>query len=288
MLFKKKAEETGTSLKKNAPTVAFWVASVMLVVFEVRVIDVVYTLTKSPLLAGSSLFATGFMFFIWKNSFQYTLADSKQVTMASVGMAISLLASSVFGGMDFFVKGGLVVDTGADKFGPVELLSWGIPILSVIHVVMLLLYWYLDPVVSAERKKQVADDDAKFAQEEMSHADSLLTTRMTLIGTFTGIAQRFGKQAALDQLDALGIDRSAFLGVEVPDYVPPALPANIGHGSLEKPTPPPSMTVHDQAPLGHGQGLGGHGSLEPAMTIQPVPVPVGVSPNGNGHKPNPT
>ncbi|HPO87419.1 MAG TPA: hypothetical protein PLN86_16375 [Candidatus Hydrogenedentes bacterium] len=281
MLFKKKANDTSEWLKDNAPALTFWVASIALVFFEARVLDVMYTLTKSWLLTVGSIFATGFMFFIWKTAFQYTLANSHQVTMSTIGMTISLLASAIFGGMDFFVKGGLLIDTGADKFNAVDLLFWGVPTLSVVHVVLLLLYWYLDPVISADRKKKVADDDAKFAQDEMLHAGNLLETRRKLVDNFVSMAQKYGKEAALEQLDVLGIDRDSFKDIKV-ESVDDGHGGDASHGNsgnLPSMTAPrPAMTVP-------------HPSMtEPISPIHPsmTPVPIALRTNGNGKEPNPT
>lgn len=271
MLFKKKSNEASAWLKDNAPHIAFWVASVILVLFDLRVLDVVYKLTnKSPLLAAGSLFTTALMFFIWKTAFQYTLASRTQATLASVGMALSLIASAVFGGMDYFVKGGLNIDTGAADFGPIDMIFWGIPILSVIHVVMLLSYWYIDPVVSAERKRKEADDDHKFTQDEMTHAGELLTKQEKIISDYVAIAQKYGREAALQQLDILGIDRVAFEKIEIPKSMTTPSPSMTGHGQPQ----PASMTNN-----------------QPSMTMPPQPVPVmaGVNGNGNGNHPaNPT
>ena len=42
--------------------------------------------------------------------------------MSTIGMTISpACLPAYFGGMDFFVKGGLLIDTGADKFNAVDL-----------------------------------------------------------------------------------------------------------------------------------------------------------------------
>lgn len=271
MMFKKKSNEASQWMKDNAPHIAFWVASVILVLFDIRVLDVVYRLTnQSPLLAGGSLFATALMFFIWKTAFQYTLSSKTQSTLASVGMALSLLASAVYGGMDYFVKGGLTIDTGAGEFGAVDLVFWGIPILSVVHVIMLLAYWYLDPVVSAERNRKEADDDHAFTAREMKHAKELLEKQKGIIEEYVSTAQKYGKQAALQQLDLLGIDRAAFENIEIPPAMtePAPAPASMtGHGNSQ----PLSMTMP-----------------QPSMTNIPQPAPVMAGANGNGHNVNPT
>lgn len=263
MLFKKKSNEASEYLKENAPAIAFWVASVILVMFDARVLDVVYQLTKNVLLATGSLFATALMFFVWKNAFQYTLASKTQSALASVGMALSLLASAVFGGMDYFVRGGLKIDSGVETFDGVDLIFWGIPVLSVLHVVMLLWYWYADPKVSAERNKKKADDDHKFASDEMEHATELLGKQAVIIERFMVMAQKYGKEAALNQLDMLGIDRAPFEEIETPPVS--------GHGQPAMTAPTSSMTNYPAS-----------------MTAVPVPVPVMAGSNGNGSKANPT
>lgn len=264
MLFKKKSNEFSQWLKENAPALAFWVASVILILFDLRVLDVVYNLTdKSVLLAVGAIFTTALMFFVWKNSFQYTLASKTQTSFASVGMALSLLATAVFGGMDYFVRGGLKIGTGGSEFSAVDLIFWGIPVLSIIHVVMLLAYWYFDPVVAAERKRREADDDHKFTEREMKHAGDLLEKQTAILSQFVVMAQTYGKKAALDQLDILGIERAPFEGIDVPgdkDKGP-------GHGSLPGVVHDPSMT-----------------SAYPEM----IPVPVTAGSNGHGKIVNPT
>lgn len=267
MLFKKKSNEASQWLKDNAPHLLFWVAAVILVLFDLRVLDVVYRLTnKSALLAAGAIFTTALMFFVWKTAFQYTLASKTQTNLASVGMVLSLLASAIFGGMDYFVAGGLKINTGADKFGPVDLIFWGIPILSVVHVVMGLLYWYLDPVVSAERRRKEADDDHKFTQDEMTHAQELLGKQQAIISDYVTMAQKYGKEAALQQLDILGIDPAPFEKIEIP-----------------------SMTENEAPQTGHGQSQqSAMTAPQPSMTILPQPLPVMASPNGNGNPINPT
>lgn len=237
MLFKKTTKEASDFMKENAPSIAFWVASVILIMFDARVLDVVYRLTNnSVLLSVGALFATALMFFIWKNNFQYTLSSKMQTTLSSIGMVLSLLASAVFGGMDYFVRGGLKIDAGVNTFDAVDLIFWGIPVLSVVHVVMLLWYWYVDPRVAAERKKKEADDDHKFAQDEMTHASQLLSSQKSLISQFVTMAQTYGKEAALKQLDLLGIDRVPFEDLEIP-----SMTETDGHGSAKP--------VHDQPPM---------------------------------------
>ena len=274
MLFKKKSNEAGEFLKENAPAIAFWVASIILILFDARVLDVVYRLTESVLLAGGSLFATALMFFIWKNAFQYTLASKTQATLASIGMAISLLASAVFGGMDYFVRGGLKIDAGVETFDGVDLIFWGIPVLSVLHVIMLLWYWYADPKVSAERKKKQADDDHAFTKQEMSHAKELLEKQTTIIADYVAMARQYGKDAALQQIDTLGLDRAPFESIEIP----PA-PGH-GHPSMTETTP--SMTdpnkptsLYDAVRHGVADAQG--------MTIDQLHDPITVMAGGNGH-----
>lgn len=269
-MFKKKSDDLSKYLQENAPSIAFWVAALILITFDIHVVDVMWNITSSYLLAAGSLFSTGVMFFVWKNNFQYTLSSRTQVFMSTVGMVISLGASAVFGGMDFFVKAGLSIDTGAQTLGSKDLILWGVPILSITHVVMLLLYWYLDPVVSADRKIREADDDAQFAEREMVHAENLLSRSTSVFATFAGLANTYGREAAIKQLENLGLDRALFENVEIEEK-----PAMTGHGK----EPEPAMTGW------YGQGLSsmtphpGHGQpVNPAMTG-----------NGNGHKPeNPT
>ncbi len=279
MLFKKNSSEVSDQLKENAPAIAFWVASIILILFDARVLDVVYRLTgNSVLLAVGSLFATALMFFIWKNGFQYTLASKTQTTLASIGMALSLIASAVFGGMDYFVRGGLEVDAGVGTFGAVDLIFWGIPVLSVTHVIMLLWYWYADPKVSADRKKKQADDDHAFAEGEMTHATELLKKQAIITERFIVMARTFGKHAALAQLDMLGIDRAPFETIEIP----PAA----GHGDPAMTGAQPSMTT-PSLPAGNPTSLYDavrHGIADAqGVTRDQLQDPLTVMAGGNGH-----
>lgn len=275
MLFKKKTGEASEFMKENAPSIAFWVASVILIMFDARVLDVVYRLTnKSVLLSIGALFATALMFFIWKNNFQYTLSSKMQTTLSSIGMVLSLLASAVFGGMDYFVRGGLKIDAGVNTFDAVDLIFWGIPVLSVAHVVMLLWYWYVDPRVAAERKKKEADDDHKFAQDEMTHASQLLSSQKSLISQFVTMAQTYGKEAALKQLDLLGIDRVPFEDLEIP-----SMTENAGHGSEKPVHDRPSMTVASSLYEAMQEGI----AQAQGVKRDQLKTPLQIFASGNGH-----
>jgi hypothetical protein len=85
---------------------------------------------------------------------------------------------------------------------------------------MLLLYWYLDPVVSADRKIREADDDAQFAEREMVHAENLLSRSTSVFATFAGLANTYGREAAIKQLENLGLDRALFENVEIEENPP--------------------------------------------------------------------
>lgn len=262
MLFKKKINPN--YLQERAPVVMFWVASIALVFFEARVLDVMYTLTHSYLLTVGALFATGAMFFVWKIAFQYALANQVQVNLASVGMALSLLASAVFGGMDFFVRGGLKIDAGAEKFDAVDLLFWGVPVLSVIHVVMALYFWYADPVLTMQRKTREAEDDSKFAENSMDRANTLLERRMVLTARFAEATRLYGKNAAVKMLEELGIDPSQFDDLDIRKGDSKEIP--------EIPASTPPQTVPAPIPAKSNGNGNGHGGL-----MAPVP-----SANGNG------
>lgn len=261
MYFKKKTDGFSLWLQTNAPTLAFWVASIIIILFDLRVMDVVYTLTNGNwLLVIGSIFATGFMFFVWKNSFQYTLASISQVRMATFGMAISLLAAAIFGGMDYFVRGGLEVDLGEQVFDAVDLVFWGIPVLSTIHVVMLLLYWYLDPVVTADRKRREADDDHQFAENEMKHASELLQRSTKLQSDFVEMVNKYGREAALMQVELLGMDRKQFESIKIPEK-----PKDKNTASMTEPTIP----ITNEPPV--TAGLNGHGKED---VINPIKAEV--------------
>lgn len=279
MLFKKQQNEASQWLKENAPAVTFWMASIILVLFDARVLDVVYRLTEnSVLLAVGALFTTALMFFIWKNAFQYTLANKMQTNLSAVGMALSLLASAVFGGMDYFVRGGLKFDTGAEKFTAVDLIFWGIPVLSVVHVIMLLWYWYADPKVASERKRKQADDDHLFTQQEMGHAKELLEKQTGIIADYVAMAQQYGKQAALQQIELLGLDRAAFENIEIP-------PISRGHGQPSVPSmtmPPVSMT-EEQKPDSFYDAMRQGIADAQGVHINQLKDPVTILAGGNGH-----
>jgi hypothetical protein len=61
-MFKKKSDDLSKYLQENAPSIAFWVAALILITFDIHVVDVMWNITSSYLLAAGSLFSTGVMF----------------------------------------------------------------------------------------------------------------------------------------------------------------------------------------------------------------------------------
>ena len=72
----------------------------------------------------------------------------------------------------------------------------------------------------------------------MTHARELLSKQETIIANYVAMAKKYGKEAALQQLDLLGIDRLAFEKIEIPRVRQSDLTtlpaAMIGHGNSQQ------------------------------------------------------
>lgn len=196
-------------ISKYAPEISFWVASILIILGEVRVYDVVYRLTNSYFLASCALSVTGLLFFIWKNNWQYPIATDFQKNISLVGMIASLGVAVWIGGLDYYISSGILPSNLNGGNTIINTLIYG----TAANIVGLLLYWYRDPRVESIRAKIVGDEEFKWLEESTERANTMLDKVIPLMDRYQGMVKRFGKRAADDMLLKAGIDPETFQNI---------------------------------------------------------------------------
>jgi hypothetical protein len=202
----KKANE---SITKYAPEISFWVAAILILAGEIRVLDVVFTLTGSWFLAASALGVSGVMFFVWKNNWQYPIATTIQTNISLVGMVVSLGIAVWIGGLDYYVQAGILPANLDAPATVINSLIYG----TVGNIVSLLLYWYKDPRVESIRAKINGEEEFKWLEESTNRANTMLDKVIPLMDKYQGMVKKYGKRAADDMLIKAGIDPETFKNI---------------------------------------------------------------------------
>lgn len=232
-------------ISKYAPEISFWVASILIVLGEIRVYDVVYKLTSSVFLAVSALSVSGVLFFIWKNNWQYPIATDMQKNISLLGMIASLGIAIWIGGLDYYISSGLLPSNLNGGNTIINTLIYG----TAANIVGLLLYWYRDPRVESIRAKYVGDEEFKWLEESTERANTMLDKVIPLMDRYQSMVKRFGKRAADDMLLKAGIDPETFQNIieALEDKTGKDINKDGRIGAAKPNNPQPARRVEDEA-----------------------------------------
>lgn len=174
----------------NAPTLMAVFANLVVLIAEVRVYDVMYTLTGSWWKALSASFACAVPFILWEIAWQYnhTTEAWRKASLAMAGVAF--VTSIVLGVADF-------LNFTGDYWS--NFLLGAVVVLTGVHTVVGFLYYYNDPDVARRRRK--AQALATMADHEMNAqvAESLLQSGTGLMA----IIRQLESQYSPDEVEAM-------------------------------------------------------------------------------------
>ena len=166
----------------NAPVLMAVFANFVVLVAEIRVFDVMYILTGSWWKALSASLACAVPFVLWEIAWQYNHTTEEWRTASLIMAGIAFVTSVFLGVADFlnftgeywanFLLGGVVVLTG-------------------VHTVVGLLYYYNDPDVARARRKSQAM--AAMADQELNAqvAESLLQSGSSLMNVIRDLEGKY-------------------------------------------------------------------------------------------------
>jgi hypothetical protein len=197
----------------NVPKIALWVANILVLSLDYRVVEAVYQLTDNIMLSIFALFTSGMMFILWFDVlYRYLLKNDKQNYISIAFSGLSLVSAGVFAFLDY----GLSAGYGVEKVLPVEanLLFAGMVILTIANGAGLFAWYIFDDQVERKSKVEKNRADNDFDAETIEEADKLLEKAGVVLQRKEAMEKRFGKEAVGEIMDMLsGIED--LLGVDL-------------------------------------------------------------------------
>lgn len=165
----------------NAPIIIGLFANFVVIVADIRAYDVVYTLTGSWWKALSASLACAIPFILWEIGWQYnhTTENWRTVSLFMAGLAF---ATSIFLGVADFLN-----FTGEWT----NYLLVSVVVLTGIHTVFFLLYYYNDPDVKRRRNKTRAIGTMIDQKTNAEVARQLLEDGRSLLGVMGELEKEF-------------------------------------------------------------------------------------------------
>jgi len=183
----------------NAPLIMAVFANLMVIIADVRAFDVVYGLTLSWWKALSASAACAIPFLIWEIAWQYnsTTENWRKVSLVMAGIAF---ATSIFLGVADFLG---FQGTWAD------FLLGSVVILTGLHTVVGMLYFYNDPDVARRRHKKQAM--SKMLDQELNAqvATQLLESGNDLLSVISSLESKYGVDEVENIIRILRGDKQA-------------------------------------------------------------------------------
>ena len=228
------------SVVNRAPMIMAFFANFVVLVADIRVFDVMYRLTGVWWKALSASLACAVPFLLWEIAWRYnhTTDGWRVVSLIMAGLAF---ATSIFLGVaDFLQFDGVWANW----------LLGGVVVLTGIHSIVALLYFYNDPDVARTRRKQQAD--AKMADQEMNArvATNLLENGRNLLITLKGLESEYGSEELEAVMGILSGDKKKKKPTErrKVSRQAPALPASSANNPAQQISLPPEIdNALDQA-----------------------------------------
>ena len=197
----------------RVPQVALWVANLLVLSLDYRVVEAIYALTGNFMLALFALFTSGLMFVLWFDVlYQYLLANEWQGRIALAFSAASLVSAGVFAFLDYGISAGF----GVDKIMPVEvnMLFAGMVVMTVLNGIGLFAWYILDDQVKRKSTVERERADNDFEAEKLEDAGSMLAKAGEVLEIQSRLEARFGKEAVSEMMSVLsGLENA--LGVDL-------------------------------------------------------------------------
>jgi len=182
LLHEKKSNWFDVNIVGNAPFLMALFANAVVLFADYRVYDVMYTMTGSWWKALSASLACAVPFVLWEIGWQYnhTTDGWRVVSLCMAGLAF--LTSIILGIADYV---GFTADWA-------DILLGGVVVLTGVHTVIGLLYYYNDPDVARRRRK--AQANAKMLDQQLNAevAGQLLANGSQLLTTIRQLEKEFG------------------------------------------------------------------------------------------------
>lgn len=190
-----KRTDIGEELKKHAPQIAFFSGNGLLLVGEVRVWDYAISMTGDVWKACLAVLATFIPFVIWEIAVQHDKANALMRICAWTGMVISLALGVAIGIADFVMIDGSSPDSG--------MLLGALAASLSIHAVLLLVYFYAHPEITARRLTAEALARESLALQNAQTAQRILSAARRRLTQERNIAQEFGRDELAKTLSSL-------------------------------------------------------------------------------------
>ena len=155
----------------NAPSIMGWFTNLVVIIADYRAYDIVYQLTGVVWKSAAASLACAIPFILWEIAWQYnhTTESWRRWSLAMAGLAF---ATSIFLGIADYLQ-----FTGKSA----DVLLGGVVVLTGVHTVVGLLYYYNDPDVARRRFKaqtlgDMADQalNAELAETILQNGDTVL------------------------------------------------------------------------------------------------------------------
>ena len=194
------------------PNVALIVANLLVLSLDYRVVEAVYKITGSPMLALFALFTSGLMFILWFDIlYRYLLANEIQYYISLAFSGLALVSAGLFAFLDY----GLSAGFGVEQILPVEasLLFAGMVILTIMNGIGLFAWYIFDDQVQRKSIVEKNRAEQEFDAETIEDANRMLAKAGEVLQRKESMEKRFGKEAVEEMMsmltgleDTLGID----------------------------------------------------------------------------------
>lgn len=165
----------------NAPLIMAIFANFVVVVSDIRVYDVIYTLTLSWWKALGASLACAIPFMIWEIAWSYNHTTDSWRTVSLLMAGFAFGTSIILGVADYIGVSGMYTDY----------LLGGVVIATGIHTVIGFLYYYNDPDVARSRRKSQALGKMQDQELNAEVAKSLLENGRTVLSVIGQLEKEY-------------------------------------------------------------------------------------------------
>lgn len=166
----------------NAPFLMAVFANFVVLVADYRVYDVIYQMTGSWWKALSASLACAVPFVLWEIGWQYNHTTENWRVISLIMAGLAFLTSIVLGVADFV---GFTNEWA-------DILLGGVVVLTGLHTVVGLLYYYNDPDVARARRKSQALAKMQDQEQNAEVAKNLLANGQGLLAVIEELEKRYG------------------------------------------------------------------------------------------------
>lgn len=217
----KQAREKREAARKIwVPRVALIIANLIFISLDIRALDVVYKLTKSPLLAGATVIVSGVLaLFWWDVLYPHSRRheNKTQINLSGWGVIIGVTLSLVLAFLDYIV-GSVRVEQA-----PI----WGMVVVATgAQAVMLGWWWKVDTSIESDAKREKSLAGRLDLQDSVSDFEAEINSMSTLAGKLEAIRKQFPRRGEAERAaTAMGYPVLARMladddGDGIPNYKP--------------------------------------------------------------------